>query len=216
MTFGNFILQLRERLNDMRKSDASAITLITEDGIRWTSAKLIEIANSGLLQANRLLATYSKSPVLNQLAPLLGSIATTTVTITSGVGSLPTDTLFINELIDASGNTYAYVSPDKYLFYKNQSVQPLKEGFFFTIIWDTANSVRKVYVLPSSSFTATVTYMLSKTTYTSSDGAVVLTLTNLDDLLLDIAEREARDREHNWDRSKSLDIRITQKLGIGG
>ncbi len=216
MTFGNFILGLRERLNDMRKSDASAITLITEDGIRWTSAKLIEIANSSLAQVNRLLTIYSSNPVVQQLAPLIGSVATTTTSITSGVGSLPTDCMYIMELIDAasSPNSYAYIKPETYLLYKGMNKQPLSEGFFFTILFDSVNSVRKIYTLPATSFTATVTYLLAKISYANTDSAVVLPLSNMDDLLLDIAEREARDREHNWERSKILDARIAIKLGI--
>jgi hypothetical protein len=217
MTFGNFILSLRERLNDMRKSDTSAITLITEDGIRWTSSKLIEIANSSIAQAYRLLTIYSKNPVVEQLTPLIGSIAYVGVTITSGVGDMPTNGMYIVELIDtasSSNNSYAYIAPDKYLLYRGMGKQPISEGFFFTILWDSTNSVRKIYTLPATSFTAAATYILSKINYANTDGAVVLSLTNMDDFLLDIAEREARDREHNWERSKILDARIAIKLGI--
>lgn len=198
----------------MRKADASLITLITEDGIRWTSAKLIEIANSSIAQTYRLLATYAGSPILKQLNSLIGSIATTTVSISSGVGALPTNAMYIVELSDASSNNYGYISPEKYLFYKNSGRQPLSDGYFFTILFDTATSTRKVYILPSSSFTATVVYLLSKIDYANTDSALVLSLSNMDDLLLDVAEREARDREHSWERSAVLDRRIALKLGI--
>jgi len=215
MTFGNFILSLRERLNDMRKYNTSAITLITEDGIRWTSAKLIEIANSSLAQTYRLLTVYSKSPVVEQLAPLIGAIATANVTITSGVGSMPTDAMYVIELIDASNNSYAYIKPEKYLLYKGMGKQPLNEGFFYTTLFTAGGpTVRSIYTLPATSFTATVNYLLCKVNYANTDGAAVLSLSNMDDLLLDIAEREARDREHNWERSKILDARIAIKLGI--
>ncbi|MHB9147703.1 MAG: hypothetical protein ACYC2U_04715 [Candidatus Amoebophilus sp.] len=202
----------------MRKSDTSAITLITEDGIRWTSAKLIEIANSAIAQTYRMIEVYSKSPVIQHLAPVVGSVSQVgSVSFSSGVASLPSNASFILEVIDASNNSYAYIPPEQYLLYKNIGRQPLSEGFFFTILTDASNveaPVRKIYTLPASSFTGTITYIFARTDYDNTKSASILALTNMDDLLLDVAEREARDREGNLDRSKVLDVRIMMKLGI--
>jgi len=67
-----------------------------------------------------------------------------------------------------------------------------------------------------ASYTGDLRYtaIYNKGNYTSSDSAVVLYIAGMDDLLLDIAEREARDREHNWERSRILDVRIAFKFGV--
>ncbi len=216
MTFGNFILALRKRLQDMRKTDASLITVITEDGSRWTSAELIEIANSTFIQLTRIIVSYSKvNPIMKQLAETNAMIAGTTGTATAGVVALPTDSIGVIEVSLGSNRSYGWISPELYLSYLTSNAQPRSEGYFYTILLDPTAGTRKIYLLPTTEAgTVSITYIRTKSNYAAADTAVDLSLQNIDDLLLDIAEREARDREHNWERSKILDLRIMSKLGI--
>lgn len=214
MTFGNFILLLRERLQDMRQANASLISLPSEDGIRWTASNLYSIANLSIMETIRLVTIFSTSPTMKQLTDVNGTITKSTVDITSGVGVLPTDAQIVLEG-SISSVPYVYITPNKYIFYLTSTVQPLSEGTFFTVLFDTTSSSRKIYCLPTTaSGTMLLTYTLAKSDYTNTDFSVSIPLRNLDDLLLDVAERECRDREHNWERSKILDIRIMSKLGI--
>jgi hypothetical protein len=96
-----------------------------------------------------------------------------------------------------------------------ESSEPGNSGYYYTIVYDITTSKRKIKVKPAN-FAGAVSYIgiYGKVDYGTINADNSIFLTNLDDFLLDIAEREARDREHNWDRSKTLDFRIAYKLGI--
>jgi len=216
MTFGNLILRLRERLGDMRKSDSSAITAISQDGIRWTSASLIDISNSAISETIRLISIYkTNNLMLQQLYSMFGIIYPTTISIINGDGTITEPILYVSEL-SVNDKLYAYITPEKYLFYKTQKLSLLKDELFFTIVFDSLNNTKILKLLPitSGTITANVTCIYTKSDYTVADGAINIGLRNMDDLILDIAEREACDREHNHERSLILDKRIGLKLGV--
>lgn len=215
MTFGEYILQLRERLNDMRKSDASLIVLPSEDGIRWTSAKLISVANQSFGEAVRLINQYA----LSQKFGVGVSITLSEVISTDSEGAIPLSStiLTVTELyINNEAKTpVGYIPANYYINYFVDDKKPRKESSFFTIMYDINMGVRKVRTINVGAEEEVVlSYILSKNNYTSEDFEAEVYLNGIEDLLLDLAERECRDREHNWERSKMLDVRILAKLGI--
>lgn len=203
----------------MRKSDASLITLASENGIRWTSAKLVEICNSALAESMRLVAVYSKSPIVKQLIGSNLYIDEITVTIASGttidIGSTVLTVLSVNcddEIAGSTSNMYGYILPEFYIEYLRANKQPRSGERYFTIMYDATTNTRKIYLINKAGTTHTYTYLYRKSNYAVGGGE--LFIVGMDDLLLDIAERESRDREHNWERSAVLDKRIFAKLGV--
>lgn len=222
MTFGEFILLLRERLNDLRKSDASLITLPSEDGVRWTSSKLVSIANIALLEASRLIGIYGKTPFFTQLSGNLEGVIVPFVieagTLEDNDGvksvSLPPTVLMINEALLSTGERIDYIKPSEFLTFRGD-VKLLSRGDkLFTVMYDTETTTKKFYVVGHTSGDIGITYLFSKSSYAIDDSDEQLFLQGIDDLLLDIAEREGRDREHNETRSKILETRILVKLGF--
>jgi hypothetical protein len=223
MTFGDFILKLRERLQDVRKADASLITSAADDGRRWTSAKLVEVANDTLLEGMRFIAVYSNSPVLKQLASDLQNVIVYTafsIPTVSGILAtipFPADCIGIPALLGDLSKEYTYISPIDFVSYLSDTTKLSRADKLFTILYDTTSKSKFINLL---NYTAgeniSGIYILARTDYTSSDFADDFFVRGLDDLFLDIAERQCRDREHHWDRSKVLDGRIKEKLGLSG
>lgn len=221
MTFGEFILKLRERLNDIRQADVSLITTADQDGRRWTSARLITISNDALLEGMRLIALYSKSPVMEQLAgDLHGVIAYSVLdapTISGLVATtpLPTDSIAIIELIGNLSSEYHYIKPTAFTAFLSDTTLLSRTDKVFTILYDTATSTKMINILNYvEGEVITGTYLICKSNYTVDDIDDEFFVRGLDDLFLDIAERNARDIEHHWDRSNVLDRRIMFKFGI--
>ena len=222
MTFGEYILQLRERLNDMRKSDASLIVLPSEDGVRWTSAKLINIANNALLEVSRMIGVYSRTPFFTQLSGNFEGVIVPHVIEATGLEtngiiksvSLPPSVLVINEALLADGEGIDYIKPSKFLTFQNDVEELGRPDKLYTVMYDVDTTTKKFYVIGHSTGDIRITYLYSKFDYAIEDIDVEIFLKGIDDLLLDVAEREGRDREHNETRSQILEARIFSKLGI--
>lgn len=215
MTFGESIIRLRERLNDMRLQSASLITLASQDGVRWTSSRLISIINNAVDEVIRLLFTYSDNPILKNIAASGGLIRqSSTITLTGGVSFLPADiSLPIEAKVDDV--EYSAIMPSTYYLYLTDDKAPRKNDKFFTILYDSESEMRKIYFLPTSTAgSLIITYIRSGSVYTSDDFETDIHPVGIDDLILDIAEREAREREHSWDRANRLDERIMVKIGV--
>jgi len=214
MTFGNFILRLRRRLQDLRQlSDGSPITLINQDGVRWSYLELLEIANYAIDETIRLVEQYSKSQLLRGISQSSYIVQGSGTTTSGGVLALSSNVLDVLGVSDGT-NEYARVSPEKYSFYKNAAVEPLKSQYFFTIVFNTSTNVKNLLIIPATGSVAlTYQYIYRKTDYGVEQSSTEVFLQGVDDLLIDVAEREARDREHNWARSQILDARIAVKLG---
>lgn len=213
MTFGNYILRLRARLQDTRQTSGTAISLISQSGSRWSSTEIIEIANTAFAEVSRLLM-LSESPINMQLGNDMLIAHGSGSTDSSGKLAVPSSVLAI--LSVEGTEPYGYVPPDKFFEYKLYAQPLLREEQYFTVV--ISSDIRYIFILPAEVKSITYTYSYVKRDYTVADTAVELYLQGIDDLLLDIAERECRDREHNWDRSKTLDARIAYKLGfkVGG
>lgn len=215
MTFGNFVTRLRRRLQDIRTTSGTLIEDITTSGIRWTSEELIEIANMSLTELVRTANVYANSPLMEQIVGSGYFEAHDELTFAGVDLAAPSNTLAITSLTDESTNqAYAYLSPKNFYDLTNELGAPRDEDFFYTVIYDATNTVRKVTLSASLTGNLRYTAIYNKADYVAADVSAELYIAGMNDLLLDIAEREARDREHNWERSRILDVRIGFKFGV--
>lgn len=215
MTFGNFVTTLRRRLQDIRTASGTLIEDITTSGIRWTSEELIEIANMSLTELVRIANVYAKSPLLEQIVgsgyfETFGDLA-----FTGTSKAAPSNTLAITSLMDVTANqAYAYLTPERFYDVTDELGTPIDEHFFYTVIYYATATERRVVLNVSKTGNLRYTAIYNKADYISTNSALELYIAGMNDLLLDIAEREARDREHNWERSRILDARIGFKFGV--
>lgn len=217
MTWENFILRLRARLQDRRMSTGQTITAVTGSGVRWSADELMEIGNTAITETIRMINLYSSpDSFMLQLASNALVGYSTGLTATDGKYELAGSRLAVLSVKDSTGNEYGYIPPNKFTLYLTSTEFPRAGERFFTVLYDMSDNKRKIFLLPLSTATIDITFIYNKADYVAGDAANAIFLANLDDLLLDIAEREARDREHNWDRSAMLDKRIAIKLGVKG
>lgn len=214
MTFGNFILRLRARLQDRRTASGSVITAIDDAGVRWSADELYEIANSAIIECIRTVKANPTSELAKRLVESTIQ-AVGSVTFVTGSVDMPANVMTLTQLKASSTREFVYRKPDEFASLLVDSSEPSNSGYFYTVVYDIASSKRKILTKPST-FSGAASYVgiYGKVDYGTVNVNDGIFLTNLDDLLLDIAEREARDREHNWDRSKILDFRIAYKLGV--
>jgi len=213
MTLLHFVLKLRRRLQDLRTLTGVVIEDLNSDGMRWASSELVDIVNDAITELTRIIATYSNSPIMKQIADV-HTVSKGILSITNGMSlELDSSITAITELINANNEQYAWIKPATYFDYLSDTSSPRYGEKFFTILKES-NGDRRIYLMPSASFVANVTYIYSKTYIKSVDSDSIVGYNGLEDLLLDLAEREARDREHNWSRSQILDNRIAIKLGV--
>lgn len=209
MTFSQFILSLRRRLQDLRRNSGQIVSDFSEDGIRWSSDQLIEIANESFLDFARLayrtmlLYWEKKESYPLDLAQIISSMA---VTIVSGVGTVATKFLPLTAF--SGDSTAQYVSPDKYNKVVNN--EEGVEGIFYTFMQDSTGTK----IMVSSDGTYTMYGIEVKNDYTLGEGSTTIPYDLFSDMLLDLAEKEAREREGYWDRAAYLEKRILFKLGM--
>jgi hypothetical protein len=216
MTLKDLVLEVRQRLQDMRTREGTIITDITEDGIRWSAANLLGIVNDAFTETTRLIITaYDNNTVTQQLANDIMQ-AHQTANYTAAGLELPATAFFVTS-VNEQGKTdspYGYTTPRRYYDYAAQSASPKAGEKFYTVVYDAENNVRKLLLLPAEEKAIIYTYVYSIENLSLNDSNQVLPFYGVKDLLKDVAEREARDREKNWERSLVLDKRIAIKLGI--
>lgn len=218
MTFANFVLNLRRRLQDRYESDGTLITSADTDGVRWTSSELVDICNTSITAFTRLMFMYKEHPMFSGVVDAYSVLVASASVQASGVLTFadPTKVYDVLSVRKSSSKSYAPISTNLYTLYASDTKAPRSGEYFFSLFFDETNLYKYIRVLPAESATVDYVYLYIKNDYTSSDitGGTSLYITNFDDLLLDLAEREARDREHNWERSKVLDTRIISSLGV--
>lgn len=213
MVFGDFVIKLRKRLQDVRTLAGTSISAFAVDGARWTSDELIEIANFSFEEAIRLINSYTSSPLMRDLGQGY-FVAEDGINITNGVADLPNTSLDVLSVKDDADKDYDKISPIQYREFLDSQIALGEGRYYFTVMQNVVTEKRQILVLPQNTVTLTYSYIFNKIDYDNTDGTTELHLQGLDGFLLDIAEREARDREHNWDRSKQLDARIAIALGV--
>lgn len=217
MTFPEFILSLRRRLQDRYTYSGSLITTASEDGVRWTSSELIEVCNTAFQEFSRYLLVYGETPLFKQLKTNL--IAFNSGTPSNGVltFSSPSNVLSVLSMSKGSeDDIYAKIDSQKFTDYLAQNKQPRKNEGFFAEFFNTSLKTKYLKILPADNEDVYYSYIYTKTDYSSSDitSATAIHIVGFNDFLLDIAERECRDREKNWERSQILDRRIFIKMGV--
>lgn len=218
MTLGEFILELRERVQDLRDINGDIITDPSDDGIRWTGSQLAKIVRIALSAGGRLLSVYPSSPLLIQISAssIIGEY--TGITNVQGRVVLPDDVLAVTSVLKSGGSEpYGYVKPSVFREYMVQNSQPRQSEYFYTTMYDTTNKERILSITPIENGITLIYAGIYRPEYSMPDDKdVEIFLQGADDFLLDIAERECRDREHNHERSAILDKRIYNSLGLGG
>ena len=213
MTLGNYVLSLRNRIQDIFTYAGVKITSANTDGIRWTSSELVEICNSSISELVRLISLYKDNPRISELIQNLVALSSNSE-ITNGAKELDETVGIVLSVRKTDGSFYAKISPDLYTQYASADKSPRENEYFFTVLLNPSSGKREIKILPANSADRiTYSFIYKKANYTSSDLNTDIYLQGFDDLLLDIAERECRDREKNWDRSNILTTRIIQKLG---
>lgn len=216
MTFGNFALRVRKRLQDSYKPDGTAITLISENGLRWSSSELIEICSGAISKLTRFMKIYDVAPIFKTMGnDNLATTATVITVTTTGISeSLPNTVLIVLSVSDSESG-YEYITPDKYQDFLKEENKPPVDGKYYTIMWDVTAKAKKIFIIPKgSAVTLNYEFVYYFSSYGLTDTDTEVHIIGLDDVLLDIAEMEGRDREHNWDRSLILNKRILLAFGI--
>lgn len=215
MTFANFILALRARLQDAYTNQGVKIVSASTDGIRWMSSELIEVVNSAASELSRLFLTYPNSELLKRKTSSIISIKIGGATL--GVLSITDKSVSsVLSVKKTTGESYGYISPETYTTYLSEDKSPRLNSLFFTEILNDVDGNKNILLLPLDTVSVMYSYLYSKSDYTSIDitEGTNIKLDGFDDILLDICERECRDREHNWDRSTILTKRVLYKIGI--
>lgn len=223
MTLGEFIIRLRERLHDIRDADASLIDNPVQDGRRWTAARLLNIINTSLLEGRRLVAIYSNSPILKQLIGnregVIEYISLSMPQISPDnmyhITNYPANIISIFEIISNGVDRFRYEMPTEFIKFISDKTYLNRKDKIFTVLYDSIANVKRIVLInydEGSVLTATV--LIAKNNYTFDEINEDILITGFEDLMLDIAERTARELEGDYDRAAILDTRIAFKLGI--
>lgn len=213
MTLTEYILKLRRRLQDLRLADKTVITTISQDGVRWSSAELLEIANAAIIKVVRLMQTYPKSDFMQRVADVKPMAYGSGSTNASGVKTLANNEFVVLAVQDTEG-AYGLIPSHLYEQYKLETAEPRSGEKYFAQFYDVATGKQIIRILPQAAISITYSYVYIKNDYVVGNASDTIFLFGVDDLLLDAGEMEARDREHNWERSAILDKRIMFALGV--
>ena len=151
--------------------------------------------------------------------------ASTNITMSAGSGLIPTSILNISSVVSYGGpnpagydlRPFKYITPDKYDEVLGDNSLPRSGMWVYTVRYSITLAQRRLYAVMGNDAvngTLVVTGVYNKSDYGTGNNNDEIFLIGLDDFLLDVAERECRDREHNWERSQILDARIALKLGM--
>ena len=227
MTFSELVLNSRGRLWDIRARDGSLITDATSDGIRYPASEMISLVKGGILE---MLRTF-RALKLRELVDEATVYRKKTVVIkkTTGIIDDLAEIKFTNIIalrsIDPK-QIYDWFDPEKFYarYYDTLdfSGSTVIEGYFYSILWDATAKKKFVPTLPIPTVDtpAEVIYRLPYTEIMTLESTEELPLYDLDDLLWDYIEREARRREHApqiviQDLTASINNKLTElKIGI--
>ena len=199
-----------------------SLLLLRDNGIRWSANNLIEISNTAITEAVRLINQYSDSNLMKSLGKGFFE-ASSVVAMNSGSGTISSyilDVLSVTEVPYADGTEsrpYTYIEPDKYNEIFGSKNKPYSDMYIYTVRTNLSLGARRLYARGGNApvnGSLLVMGIYNKSDYGTGNNNDEIFLYGLDDFLLDVAERECRDREHNWDRSQILDARIALKLGM--
>lgn len=232
MTFSEFVLESRKRLHDYRNSNMEVITDASKDGIRFTSEQLQSICKGALQEMLRTfralkLDNYIHTEVQHQFMDC---------EIASGSGVLNNITDGFQKIkriqADDISVIYDYIEPEEFFSKKWRTaildvvtpssgsctvkeIQAIGEAWF-TVTWDAANKKPIINTLPLPSAKienckAVVVYPLNA--FFTLASTTDLPFIDIDDIMLDYAEKQARQIDHNNQQVDLVMKTIQNKLG---
>lgn len=210
MLFGEYILKLRARLQDRYDVYNNLITDIAIAGRRWSADELIEVANNAILEVVRYVHLYANTPLGKRLAESVMTIQENYNAV-NGTFELNENVISIISLGSAL-NTYAYKPSYNFFELKKDTAGVYSTGKFYTLVTDMNIGKLRVYLNDDYTGTISTTSIYAKINFGIASNNVIVPYFGLDDILLDIAERECREREGNYERAQVLDNRIIFKL----
>lgn len=221
MTFSDLVLKARRRLHDLRDVAGSVITSASGDGIRWTSDELVDLCQAGLMELQRTLLSLDLERHINTANQY--RIIQCSIEVGGGYGevtNLPSTFYDIKNLqtTDAS-KIYTWVNQDEFFGARYLMVEDDGESIekrIFTMVYDSVTKEMKVLVLPIPTETidpVQAIAVISLDELYTLDSSEDLPFINMNDLLLDFIEREARRIEHNPQQLKAVNDYINFKLG---
>lgn len=217
MTFPELVLSSRGRLWDIRARDGSLITDASKDGIRYPASEMLNICKGALLEMLRAFRALDLKELVDEATTYRKSGAV----IKNGTGVVEIDGAFTN-IVGLRGQNpkhiYDYQAPD--LFYSryydvlNHNDSTELEERIYTILWDAENKSKEVLSLPvpTADINGQVIVRQIYTDLMTLDSPDELPLYDVDDILWDFIEREARAREHSTAMVKLLTEKINYKL----
>lgn len=216
MTFGEFILRVRRRSQDLRTSTGTLITNPVTNGIRWGAADIADACNSALDEASRLLSVYDKSPIMRQLTEN-NLIVFDTLTFSSKICTLDNEILAVIGLEKVGSNQeYLYVEPTRLQTFTSSELSNIAESYWFTVVRNIG-TLRKECRITSTETELRATMLLDTPEFntTTTDLAKELPYQGIDDFLECIAEKKLRTWEGYHERVNALMQEIQIYLGVG-
>jgi len=219
MTFPELVLSSRGRLWDIRARDGSLITDATKDGIRYPASEMLSICKGAILE---MLRTF-RALKLRELVDEATVYRRKAITIEKDTGLIADfDSIATTNIIALRGSNpkhiYEWQDPEKFYarYYDTQTFSGSAEieGRFYSIIWDESNKKKLILTLPieTKDITGEAIYRFPYTDIMELTSIEQLPLYDVDDLLWDYIEREARRREHSPAMVKELTETINNKL----
>lgn len=215
MTFGQLMLNVRRRSQDLRTINGQLITDNNTDGIRWGVADIVNACNGAFDEVARLLTIYDASPIARQLLTN-NLIAYKDLTFSSSKASIDNSVLAIISL-DKVGTdqTYFGVTPSEFNLKKNSISSNNTESFWFTLVRN-ADTFAKECLITSAETSLRAILLLDTPELTSSelDLAKEIPFQGIDDFIECIAEKKLRTQEGNFERVAQLLTEIQIYLGV--
>lgn len=222
MTFDDLIINTRYRLFDIRERTGSLITDASNDGIRWSSVILQSVCKGATLELLRILQVLKLTNNFN-LSSSYQLISGLQIDLATGVlsGGFPDGVTHVFKLQTADlTRIYSSISQDKFFSYRYSLGEvaenniPVDDAVFasFFNAEDKKIEIRTLPLYPADITNVQAFVRLPFSDLLTIGNTDELPLFDIDDLLLDFCEREARRREHNITQLKDLNLSINDKL----
>ncbi len=228
MTFSEFILLSREYLHDLRKNDGTIITSASEDGIRWSSVRLISVCKGALKELLRTLNAYKLTGFVN--SDIFYQFVNCRITPTTGiVGDLPVGGLYSIEKISHPTLKRIYEAiPATKFFSEYYFTQPVESGesipvYYFTTVLDGTTGLPITHSVPvgaslviqEEGYRALIKKDFEAfLTITGDFSTNLLPFSMIDDLMFDYVVKTASARSHDEATLAYVVKEINFKLGM--
>ena len=217
MKFSEFVLDSRERLQDIRDASGVIITDPSKDGIRWTSNKLVQLCIGSLHEMSRGLIGLRLTNHYNESALTRLPITCIIKTITGVIEFTDPDKIYkvvrIQEANDRSA-IYSPVSSEDF-FSKRYRATYVDEKFFTAYLNETTNKVEHISSkIPTADTPAEAVIKVQLDSFYTLASTEEMPFMDIDDLMLDYVEKNADVIQHNPTQVQVLREVIKFKIGV--